>query len=76
MASGVRSHCRFRNTGTEYVSESGVRRMSGSTKRQCNRALAPPARAAASSAGRRARLPGPDTVSMVERGLVTFRRSK
>jgi hypothetical protein len=25
---GVRSHCRFRNRGTEYVSESGVERMS------------------------------------------------
>jgi hypothetical protein len=38
----VRSHCRFRNRGTEYVSKSGVKGMSGSTKRQCDRALAPP----------------------------------
>ena len=29
----VRSHCRFRNRGTEYVSELGKKRMSGSTKR-------------------------------------------
>jgi hypothetical protein len=36
----VRSHCRFRNRGTEYVSESGVKRMNGSRKRQCERALA------------------------------------
>jgi pSer/pThr/pTyr-binding forkhead associated (FHA) protein len=27
-----RSHCRFRNRGTEYVSDSGVNRMSSSTK--------------------------------------------
>jgi hypothetical protein len=32
----VRSHCRFRNTGAEYVSESGVKWTSGSTKRQCD----------------------------------------
>ena len=31
-----RSHCRFRNRGTEYFSESGVKWMSGSTKRQCD----------------------------------------
>ena len=35
-----RSHCRFRNRGIEYVSESGMKRMNGSTKRQCDRALA------------------------------------
>jgi hypothetical protein len=35
----VRSHCRFRNRGTEYVSESGKKWMQGSTKRQCDRAL-------------------------------------
>ena len=34
----VRSHCRFRYRGTEYVSKSGMKWMSGSTKRQCNRA--------------------------------------
>ena len=33
----VRSHCRFRNRGTEYVSESGMKLMSGRTKRQCMR---------------------------------------
>jgi hypothetical protein len=35
----VRSHCRFRNRGIEYVSESGVKWMSGSTKRQCDQTL-------------------------------------
>jgi hypothetical protein len=35
----VRSHCRFGNRGTEYVSESVMKRMSGGTKRQCDRAL-------------------------------------
>jgi hypothetical protein len=38
----VRLHCRFRNRGPEYVSESGIKWMSGSTKRQCDRALRPP----------------------------------
>jgi hypothetical protein len=38
----VRSHCRFRNRSTEYVRESGVEWMSGSTKRQCDRALRSP----------------------------------
>jgi hypothetical protein len=38
---GIRSHCRFRNRSTEYVSESGMKWMSGGTKRQCGRALAP-----------------------------------
>ena len=33
---GVRSHSRFRNRGTEYLSESGLKRMSGGTKRQCD----------------------------------------
>ena len=31
------SHYRFRNRRTEYLSESGVKRTNGSTKRQCNR---------------------------------------
>jgi hypothetical protein len=35
----VRSHCRFRNRGTEYVGDSGITWMSASTKRQCDRAL-------------------------------------
>ena len=35
----VRSHCRFRNRGTEYFSYSGIKWMSSSTKRQCDRAL-------------------------------------
>jgi hypothetical protein len=29
----VRSHCRFRNRGTEYVSEPGMKRINGRTKR-------------------------------------------
>jgi hypothetical protein len=29
----IRSHCRLRSRGTEYVSDSGMKRMSGSTKR-------------------------------------------
>jgi hypothetical protein len=33
------SHCRFRKIGAEYVSESGMKRMGGSTKRQCDRIL-------------------------------------
>jgi hypothetical protein len=36
----VRSHCRFRNRGTDYLGESGMKWMSGCTKRQCDRALA------------------------------------
>ena len=35
----VRSHCRFKNRGTEYVSESVMKWMSGGTKRECDRAL-------------------------------------
>ena len=35
----VRPHCRFRNRGTDYISESGIKWMGGSTKRQCARAL-------------------------------------
>ena len=38
--------CRFRNTGTKYVSESGIKWMGGSTKRQCDRALVCPNRGA------------------------------
>ena len=38
----VRSHCRFRYRGTEYVSESGIKWMSGRTKPECGRALWPP----------------------------------
>jgi hypothetical protein len=30
----VRSHCRFRNRGTEYVSKCGIKRMGGSTRRR------------------------------------------
>jgi hypothetical protein len=37
----VQSHCRFRKRGTEYVSESGIKWMSGGAKRQCDRALVP-----------------------------------
>ena len=32
-------HCRFRNRGTEYVSDSGMKWMRGRTKRECDRAL-------------------------------------
>jgi hypothetical protein len=38
-AGRVRSHCHFRNEGTEYVSESGIKWMSSGAKRQCDRAL-------------------------------------
>ena len=38
----VRSHWRFRNKGTEYVSNSGIKWMRCGTKRQCDRALAAP----------------------------------
>jgi hypothetical protein len=39
----IRSHCRFRKKGTQYVSESGMKWMSGSTiKRQRDRALREP----------------------------------
>jgi hypothetical protein len=38
----VRSHCRFRNSGAGYVSESGMKRTSGGAKRQCDRALCSP----------------------------------
>jgi hypothetical protein len=41
---GVRSHCRFRNRGTEYVSEYGIKWISGGAKRQCDRALGRPGR--------------------------------
>jgi hypothetical protein len=35
----VRLHRRFRNRGTEALSESGMERLNGRTKRQCDRAL-------------------------------------
>ena len=35
----VRSHCRFRNKSTQYGREYGMKWMSGSTKRPCDRAL-------------------------------------
>ena len=38
-AGRVRSHCRFRKRCTEYISESGIKWMSGCTKRQCDRTL-------------------------------------
>jgi hypothetical protein len=38
----VRSHCRFRNRGTEYARAPGMKRMSGAATRQCDRALAAP----------------------------------
>jgi hypothetical protein len=42
----VRSHWRFRNRGAEYVSGSGLKKMSGSAKRRCDRALRGPPAAA------------------------------
>jgi hypothetical protein len=39
---GVWSYRRFRNRGTEYISESGIKWIMGSTKRQCTRAQVPP----------------------------------
>jgi hypothetical protein len=36
---GVRSHCRFRSRGTDYVSEAGVEWMNGGAKRPCLSAL-------------------------------------
>jgi hypothetical protein len=45
----IRSQCRFRNRGTDYLSESGIKWTSGSAKGQCDRArpapASPPARA-------------------------------
>jgi hypothetical protein len=35
---GVRSHCRFRRRGSEYVRESGITRVCGGAKRPCDRA--------------------------------------
>jgi hypothetical protein len=35
----ARSQCRFRNSRPEYVSKSGIKWLSGSTKRECDRAL-------------------------------------
>ena len=32
--------CRFRNRGTEYASESGIKWRSGGAKRRCDQALA------------------------------------
>jgi hypothetical protein len=46
----VRSHCCFRNRGTEYISESGIKWMSGSTTRQCDRALSEPSSGRSSAA--------------------------
>jgi hypothetical protein len=42
----VRSHCRFRNRGTDYLSTSCMKWMSGNAKRRCDRALSAPAEAA------------------------------
>jgi hypothetical protein len=41
----------FRNRGTESRGESGMKRMSGSTRRQCDRALGAPGAAALPAAG-------------------------
>ena len=50
----VRSHYRFRNRSTEYSSVSGIKWMSGSTKRHCDRALSTRTATAASCAPHRA----------------------
>jgi hypothetical protein len=66
---GVRSHCRFRNRGAEYVSESGITWMSGAeyviesgvkwmrggAKRQCGRALCGASRSSRPTAAETAR---------------------
>ena len=57
-AGGVRSRCRFRNRGTDSLSEYGMKWMSGGTRRQCDRTLSagPAAELAAAAqleAGRR-----------------------
>ena len=49
----VRSHCRFRNRGTEYVSEYGIKWMSGSTTRQRDGALRSPRSRTCPRCGRR-----------------------
>ena len=52
--------CRVRSRGTDPLSESGVTWMSGSTKRQCDRALAPGVAAGVAAVPARAlRLVGP-----------------
>ena len=50
----VRSHYRFRNRRTEYSSVSGIKWISSSTKRQCDRALSRRTATAASCAPHRA----------------------
>ena len=55
----VWSHCRFRNRGTDSLSESGAKRTSGSTHRKFDRALPPP-RAEAGEHLRQAVAEGPD----------------
>ena len=47
----VRPHCRLRNRGTDPLSESGVERVGGCAKRQCDRALAARASVGAPSVG-------------------------
>jgi hypothetical protein len=51
----VRSHCCFRKRGTEYVREYDVQWMSGSTERQCDRALDSPRRSSAATPAARPR---------------------
>ena len=45
----VRSHHRFKNSVTEYVSESGMKRTSGRAKQSCDRARAVPSASGGSS---------------------------
>jgi hypothetical protein len=47
---GVRPHRRIRSSGTEYVSEYGMKWMSGGTKRRCDRARAGASRISPASA--------------------------
>jgi hypothetical protein len=55
----VWSHCRFRNRGTEYFSESGIKWMRGRTTRQCDRALRLPAALHLRGLARRGRVEAP-----------------
>ena len=66
----VRSHCRFRDRGTEYASEPGVKWRSDGTKRQCGRALTrlpagrqTPGTISSRSASRRTTCPSRPTVA-------------
>ena len=64
----VRPHRRFRNSGTGYVSESGITWMGGGTQRRCDRALCGPrSRPSASTSAAAGPAPGTHTVSASRR---------